>query len=252
MMIRMKPYLFVAFGILVCVFLFIASFGIDERRAAAAPHAGPSPLVLNYQQCYAYHPGEVEIDLSWSPAGGTQWVDVSLFDNGFAPGTFVGIGPMSGLNNNVHERGFLGNRMHYVRVNSLTAYGWVATQTLAFMTLDCAPAPSALTYKLYGPVRFGCSESDMGTDTYSWETFGAGDANNQWLDISLVNNGFAPGTFVGIGPIPINRGYQAAPSVGSRSTVVYWRVNTPTARGWIASPTAASTFPILPMHNGCN
>ena len=64
MMIRMKPYLFVAFGILVCVSAFIASFGSDERRAAAAPQAGPSPLVLNYQQCYAYHPGEVEIDLS--------------------------------------------------------------------------------------------------------------------------------------------------------------------------------------------
>lgn len=230
----------------------------DQFRALASLRT-PSPLTLTQQLCDPNHLGQVEAVFGWTPAGGSQWMDVSIFDNGFAPGTFIGIGPINPLYNNNRIHAMRPNTTHFVRVNSLTEDGWVLTETLAFATMNCAPPatpPTALTYTLYGPIRYGCSEYDMGTDTYSWEPLGAhtaaGPQGLQWLDVSLVNNGFVPGTFVSVGPIPANRGYAVAPSLGYRSTPAYWRVNTLTSRGWVPSQTLSATFPILPMHNGCN
>jgi hypothetical protein len=234
----------------------------QDPAIAASPAAPQGPLILEKQQCSSYYAGEVEADFLWWPAGGDAWFDISVFDNGFVPGTFIAIGPFDGGNNSRHQVGLKSNLTHYFRVNSLTPNGWVTTQTLAVRTLDCTPAPapsSAMTYKLYGPIRY-CQHDGRTTDTYSWEplgrNMGAPPQGPQWLDVSLVNNGFAPGTFFSIGPIPGNVGYQVAPSLGSRDTVHYWRINTLTPLGWVASPTQQATFPRLsppgfPQHDGC-
>jgi hypothetical protein len=241
--------------------LLAAGFSvIGSQPGRAAPP--PAPLLLDKQQCSAYYPGEVEVDLFWWPAGGSQWFDISMVDNGFAPGTFIAVGPFDGHNYSMHQVGLLPNRMHYFRVNALTPNGWVTTQTLALRTLDCTPAPPpswAMAYKLYGPIR-NCQHDGRTTDTYSWEplgkNMGAPPQGPQWLDVSLVNNGFAPGTFTSLGPISGNVGYQVAPSLGPRDAVHYWRINTLTAQGWVASPTQQATFPRLsppgfPQHDGC-
>src|SRR6478736_4081049 len=45
---------------------------------------------------------------------------------------------------------------------------------------------------------------------FTWNGYNEG---SQWVDLSLTNNGFIPGTFVGIGPIGSSRGpiYQNLP-----------------------------------------
>ncbi len=36
-------------------------------------------------------------------------------------------------------------------------------------------------------------------------TWGSYNEGNQWMDLSLTNNDFVPGTFVGVGPIPVGQ-----------------------------------------------
>lgn len=87
--------------------------------------------------------------LLWTPSrAGTQYLDISIFNNGFAPGTFVGIGPFT-----PDRWGFIWSDLfqgttHFVRVNTLTTQGWKSSETLAFHTPVCdaasyAPSPGA-------------------------------------------------------------------------------------------------------------
>jgi hypothetical protein len=57
-----------------------------------------------------------------------------------------------------------------------------------------------------------------------------GDGNEQWLDISLYNNGFAPGTFVGR-RLDAKDGYYEWVGLLA-GTTYYWRVN---AHGYLPS-----------------
>jgi hypothetical protein len=78
----------------------------------------------------------------WTSSGqGEQWVDLSLFDNGFAPGTFLGAGPLPPGQYTFVWDGLIPNATHYVRVNTLTAEGWAPSQTLIFSTPGDCPFP---------------------------------------------------------------------------------------------------------------
>ena len=74
------------------------------------------------------------------------WVDLSLFDNGFAPNTFIGAGPFSPTlaeQDATHDwTMLLPNRRHYYRMNVLWSIGWwVNTYQGAFTTPDCEHLP---------------------------------------------------------------------------------------------------------------
>ena len=73
--------------------------------------------------------GEATMRFSWRPGSDAtvQYIDVSLADNGFAPGTFVSAGPFDGGVASHTWTDMRANVRHYYRVNTLTPHGWVAT-----------------------------------------------------------------------------------------------------------------------------
>jgi hypothetical protein len=88
----------------------------------------------------------------WNPShAGTQWLDLSVFNDGFAPNTFVSAGPLGTQFYGYVWDGLLEGTTHFARVNTLTGAGWMPSQTLAFFTPVCdggasnpAPAPDML------------------------------------------------------------------------------------------------------------
>jgi beta-lactamase class A len=114
-------------------------------------------------QCRGSDRNAAEAYLLWGPSrGGTQWLDISIFNDGFAPGTFISIGPLTR-----ETWGFIVPRMaqattHYARINTATSQGWKSSATLSFFTPICdhaayypAPAPDmvALQQRLADAVR---------------------------------------------------------------------------------------------------
>src|SRR6185295_851713 len=83
--------------------------------------------------------GYVRINLAWgAPMEGAQWVDLSLQNNGFAPGTFLGIGPFGAYDGSGTWSGLVPGMVHFLRVNTVTPFGWTPSQTISFTTRgDC-------------------------------------------------------------------------------------------------------------------
>jgi Tol biopolymer transport system component len=84
--------------------------------------------------------GAATMRFSWRPADGatTQFIDVSLADNGFAPGTFISAGPFDGTTTSYTWPAVRPNVRHHYRVNALTPEGWQpAGDTFA---APCRPA----------------------------------------------------------------------------------------------------------------
>jgi pimeloyl-ACP methyl ester carboxylesterase len=70
-------------------------------------------------------------------------------------------------------------------------------------------------------------------------------AQQQWLDLSLQDNGFLPGTFIGTGPFDLSTGTYSWDGI-KPGLLHYWRVNTmlgPTV--WVSSETGPF-FTIIP------
>jgi hypothetical protein len=99
------------------------------RPSPAATVSG-QPLVASQiavlpQQCDTLFPGTASVTISWAPSRrGQQWLDISLFNNRFAPGTFVGIGPFPAGTSNFVWSGLRPGLTHFLRINTLSPYGW--------------------------------------------------------------------------------------------------------------------------------
>jgi hypothetical protein len=105
-----------------------------------------------------------------------------------------------------------------------TSLGLSGTTTV---TVNCGGGPVAGASLGFPTATCGASANV----TFWW---GPNRAGNQFLDLSLVDNNFAAGTFVNAGPI--------GPDAGSFSwngltpgLPHYWRINTLTANGWVTS-----------------
>ncbi len=111
---------------------------------APAPAQGPGIMVA---ECAEVASNAVRVFFLWTPSrSGTQWLDLSVFNNGFAPGSFVttgGLGPQAW---GFVWTGILEGTTHFARVNTLTSAGWKPGDTLAFYTPVCSgraePAPA--------------------------------------------------------------------------------------------------------------
>ena len=189
----------------------------------------PAVLAFPAATCAGVPPSAANVAFAWqAPAGAiTQWLDVSLFDNGFAAGTFLGAGPLSPDANSLVWAGLRPGIPHFWRINALTPQGWVASTTGAFV--PCG-APSLRT------PTYACTGGGRATVTFRWAV--ASPPGHQWLDLSLFNNGFLPSTFVGAGPL-----FPAAQEVTwpgiLANTVHFYRVN---ALIWGWNPSATGTF----------
>jgi hypothetical protein len=103
-------------------------------KAAEAAFPGADNIVILNRQCMA--DGTVAVTIGWQPSGlGIQWVDVARV-NGFFFGGFSGVGPLSPFTNSITLTGLQRGTAFFLRVNTLTPFGWVATQTVSVFT-DC-------------------------------------------------------------------------------------------------------------------
>lgn len=129
---------------------------------------------------------------AWTPEPGAtqQWLDLTIFDNGFQPGTFLGLGGMAGNVGLYQLPGLTPGLPHVWRINSLTAGGWVTSESGFFV-------PCGGPVLLWGPMS--CKDHFNATLDFHWAPM-ADSGSIQYVDLSSDPN-FAPGNFAGAGPI---------------------------------------------------
>jgi len=173
--------------------------------------AKPAEATANYinvlsQRCS--FDGKVTILLNWQPVQqGPQWVDLSLTDNGFFPGTFVGFGQVDSSVGSITWDGLMPGLTHYLRVNSLTPFGWQPSDTIAFTTTSCAgqgaasiiPAPATYVPGNVSLVSQQCLPDGSVSVVLGWNPVQLGTI---WADLSITDQRFMPGSFVNYGNIP--------------------------------------------------
>ena len=119
---------------------------IAPPRTPTDAAVGPGVMVA---QCVSADPNSVRVTFLWAPSNaGIQYLDLSIYNNGFAPDTFIGAGGFG-----PPAWGFVWNNLtqgttHFARVDTLSGSGWHASSTLAFFTPICdaaayEPAPAS-------------------------------------------------------------------------------------------------------------
>ena len=115
------------------------------------------------QTCSTVTPGTAAVTFSWPappPGAIQQWLDLSLFNNGFAPGSFAGAGPFDPQTTSFTWDGILSGLTHYYRLNVVYADGWHAGPTGTFTS--CEPGKAVL-----GDVRQFCAPEGAQV-TFEW------------------------------------------------------------------------------------
>jgi beta-lactamase class A len=107
-----------------------------------APPTLPAPaqgLGVVAARCTGTASNAVTVTFVWkSSRAGAQWLDLSIFNNGFAPGTFISP-PAFGVDGWAFNwSGLLEGTTHFARVNTLTTAGWKASDTVPFYTPVCS------------------------------------------------------------------------------------------------------------------
>jgi hypothetical protein len=117
--------------------LLLAASVVPARPAVAAFPAAELSTDLVF---YCQPDNSISAGFGWQSSNqGPQWFDLSLYDNGFAPGTYAAIGPLAGGQNGLRWDGLAPATWYYVRVDTLTSDGWFASPTMHFYTpADCA------------------------------------------------------------------------------------------------------------------
>src|SRR3954470_19873920 len=84
-------------------------FGASPEKAEAA-----AAYNINVVSQGCTGDGYVRINLAWgAPNEGAQWVDLSLTNNGWAPGTFIGIGPFGAFDGAATWSGLQPGLLHF-------------------------------------------------------------------------------------------------------------------------------------------
>jgi len=168
---------------------------------------------------------------SWTPVAGadSQFVDLTLANNGFAPGTFIGFGPLGPTTTTIQWNGLVAGQQHYWRVSAgVPGIGWAFSQTGVFT--PCGPTAPA------GGTTYVCSGGGRAAVTFGIPTPPVG-TSATYIDISLLDNGFLPGTFVGQNA----SGAQNFTWSGILANAQHvYRINNLTPAGWQTAMT--STF----------
>jgi hypothetical protein len=169
--------------------------------------------------------GTANAVFSWAPVANAdvQYVDLSLANNGFAGGTFIGFGPLTGTTNSIQWNGLLPGQTHYWRVSAgVPGFGWVFSQTGSFT--PCAPTAPA------GGTTYSCSGG--GRASVIWNIPSPGFIPlATYVDITIFDNGFAPGTFIGQ-PATGQQNFNWTGILAN--TTHYWRINHLGPSGWVS------------------
>jgi hypothetical protein len=203
----------------------VVAMGGSTRGAAQSP---PQPATI-FQACSLVYPGSIAVTFAWPPTPGAlqQWVDLTLFDNGFQPGTFLGEGPVIIGTETFTWNGIAPELPHFYRVNVLYPDGWVTVASGSFVSIGGCPKPTANVYDL---AASECIGGDFVDVTFWWSP-GGGDS--QWLDLAWSAEEMALGTYHAYGPLsPDTKSYKLRIPT---NTPYWWRVNTHSAAGWSPS-----------------
>jgi len=141
-------------------------------------------------ECMGAGANSVRVFFLWNPSrAGTQYLDLSVLNNGFAPGTFIAAGPLANDRWGFIWEGLRQGTTHYVRVNTLTSQGWKPTPAFGFYTPVCDPAvytPQVSPDMLALRDRMGATIARSGinaavaiTDLRTGETVDVNGANNR-------------------------------------------------------------------------
>lgn len=129
------------------------------------------------------------------------WIDLSLFENGFAAGTYLNAGPFVSIatpGGGFSWYGLLPKTTHFYRLNAHVGHQWVELGAGQFETPDCDPlvAMTCLVKEPNTPDDVGFEfPAAIPVDAAAPHGVVAVDS---WLDLSLFDNDFAAGTFVGV------------------------------------------------------
>lgn len=168
-------------------------------RVSPTPRATPTPPIrpvaaegpgIMVAECMGTGANSVRVFFLWNPSrAGTQFLDLSMLNNGFAPGTFLAAGPLGADRWGFIWEGLRQGATHYARVNTLTSQGWKPTAPLAFYTPVCdpsaytpAPAPDMLTLRANieaAIARSGINTAVAITDLRTGETIDVNGSNNR-------------------------------------------------------------------------
>jgi hypothetical protein len=113
-------------------------------------------------------------------------------------------------------------------VHTLTPKGWRSSEVHSIPTCD---------FPLLLQPRYTCAGNKAVVE-FRWAP--AGQAVKQFLDLSMVLNGFAPGTFVNSGDLPQDAQRHLWPGV-EPNVAHYFRIHALTESGWRTSVTRSFT-----------
>jgi hypothetical protein len=188
--------------------------------------AGPASLGFPQAVCDG---NRANVTFAWgSNRAGTQWLDLTLFDNNFAGG-FQNAGPLGPEVERYTWNGLLAGVPHFWRINTLTASGWVTSFTGTFVPCG-GPEIRGITYACTGGGRA------IVTFHYSPPT---PTGRGTYIDLSIFNNGFAGDSFINAGPM--GHDWLNFTWSGILANVThYWRVST-LYNDWVRSSTGQFT-----------
>jgi peptidoglycan/xylan/chitin deacetylase (PgdA/CDA1 family) len=113
-----------------------SSFSIESPLLAA--DATEVSLINDQQSCSQAYSGKIAVTFTWQSSGaGEQWLDLSLYDNGFAPGTFAGWGPFAAGDSTATWDGLDSLTTFFARINTATPSGWKTSSTFSFRSGQC-------------------------------------------------------------------------------------------------------------------
>ncbi len=123
------------------------------------------------------------------------WLDLSLHDNEFASGTFLGYGPLTIKPNEAYAHEWpdlLAGATHQYRLNvRLATGGWASIGGGSFETPDCRAVLDVFCLDEAPGITFAIPY----TSTLSTRA-----PAQSWLDVSFFDNGYLPDTFISFGP----------------------------------------------------
>jgi hypothetical protein len=110
--------------------------GPSLSPSSAEAYPGADNFQVVAQECLSSN--NVRLQMQWTSYNlGAQWFDVSFYNNGWLWGTFKGAGPIASGQGSFVWEGFTPGMRHYLRVNTLTQFGWYESQTYTFTTRTC-------------------------------------------------------------------------------------------------------------------
>src|SRR5688572_22311392 len=127
----------------IAVLAIVAFFALGAALVVPHLHAVPTEAAvsrLQYSQG-CLRDGQVSVYLLWSggvPNPRQQWIDVSLENNGWLPGTFISAGPFGPNAQSFDWNGLRPSSRHYVRINQLLQNNtWDTSPTFVIETPGC-------------------------------------------------------------------------------------------------------------------